>query len=164
MKYNQSLPSILSVITVSLKDTGIVGFGPQFPDMITDGSWAIRRSALKFTKNMPKFLLEALNAETRDGPLFDVFMDKKTFSQLYACEPATNSIRAIPTMRNGVCAPAMEMQQCGADKKLTVNARYLKLIWELFPACDWAILNDNTIVLAGKDGEIVALLAVVKTK
>lgn len=165
----QEIPNILELLTVSASDLGFKGFadGKQFKHMITDGSFAIKRDALRGQKNLPKYLLDALNA-----PISDQTGDKTidelvayTQARMVAIEPLENKISGYKGMNKKVI-PLMAFGQCGINtpnKPIKVNAKLLKMIWSIFPACDWYLSPNKTLCLC--DGsEIIALLAPIQTK
>lgn len=160
------IPVSLSFITVAYKDTGLVSMPQTMPDMVTDGCWGIKREALKNHPKLPKYILEALN-QTIESP------NSTTLESLYepvtwvAIEPEKDAIRPVPTFGNKK-VPAMDFKTLDeAERRITLNARSVKLLWEMFPGCDWYAHGNSSrhiTALCDKQGIVVAILAPILTK
>lgn len=169
----QNLPSVLSFITVTAKDTGLDTF-EQMPDMITDGSFGIRRDCLKGVLKLPAFVLQALNKQV--STLSDVKIDSlvRDHKNLIAIEPI-NAIKAAHTTFKSKPSPIIEferVERVEGEKPTKVNARYLKLIWEIFPGLNWYAnfsldkdgVSRASILVLKDDSGVVAVLAPVWSK
>lgn len=162
------IPNILKLLTVSASDLGFKGFadGKQFKHMIIDGSFAIKRDALRGQKNLPKYLLDALNAPISDHTGDKTIDELAAYTQarMVAIEPLENKISGYKGMNKKVI-PLMAFGQCGVEiaEPIKVNAKLLKMIWSIFPACDW-YLSPNKMLCLCDGSEIIALLTPIQTK
>lgn len=169
----ENLPSVLSFITVTAKDTGLDTF-EQISDMITDGSFAIRRDCLKGMVKLPSFLLQALNKQVNNKT--DIKIDSLVHDpkNLITIEPI-NAIKAAHTTFKSKPVPVIEFKKVEpveGDIPTEVNARYLKLVWEIFPGLNWYAnfttdrdgVSRASILVLKDDSGTVAVLAPIWTK
>lgn len=169
----ENLPSVLSFITVTAKDTGLDTF-EQMSDVITDGSFAIRRDCLKGMVKLPSFLLQALNKQVDSGTGVKIDSLVHDPKNLIAIEPI-NAIKAAHTTFKSKPVPVIEFKKVEpveGDIPIEVNARYLKLVWEIFPGLNWYAnfttdrdgVSRASILVLKDDSGTVAVLAPIWTK
>jgi len=168
-KANTFLPSALPLVSWGAVDMShaLPKGGTQFPEMVTDGSWAIKRSALMEHYALPKFLLEALAMPINDQS-HSVDNLCAVDSELQRIEPAQNKIGVIPGMKRGTYMPTMEFKAHDAygpnPVTVVVNAKFLKFIWELFPCGDWYVSPAKTAIILMLEGKRLALIGAISTK
>lgn len=128
----------------------------QFPDLITNGAWAIRRTALA-ERRLPGALANALNAKVQTGPKFQALLKTK-LKDMFKVELVDDILR-----RQGDVA-LVELKQQDGDQVFRVNAKYLKMLKQLFPAATiWAHSINKAIYFEDR-GEVIALLMPIQQK
>lgn len=158
------MKGILSEITVSVSDTGLKNFGGPIGDMITDGSWAVRRESLKRAVKPPPYILAELVKTERPGAKLDELapaFPNGIHNDFCALE--VQDI-LISELRNKVNTLLVPLYECEGDMVVYANARVLKLITGMFPRGAWyAARNEPNKPLMlvehfGGEAQIAAIL------
>lgn len=175
---NLNNPSVLDCVTVNAKHCGLASFKEQFKDMISDGSWAIRRDALvalshstsRHAPKLPTFIKDAmLQPIMASGPSFDslgVFNPDTA----YAVEISPLLTRLPRAGKNKGSADLMcRFDQVDGDGRVFANVHFAKLLQDLFPSGEWyATAPLKPLMLVTKDyagkQELVAFFMPVQSK
>ena len=169
-KANTFLPTVLQLVSWGAVDMShaLTECAAQFPEMISDGSWAIKRSALMEHYALPKFLLGALAMPINDQIHSVENLCAAKDWELQRIEPAQNKIGVVPGMKRGAYIPTMEFKAHDAygpnPVTVVVNAKILKFIWELFPCGDWYVSPAKTAIILMLEGKRLALIGAISIK
>ena len=169
MKTTSALPIVLELLTVTANDLGFRGFanGKQPTNIITDGSFAIKRDALIGKTKLPSYILTALNAQLDEGlshASVEALAGNYAVTRMQAVEPMGNQIGAIVDGTRKVTATMELIHYHTGDKTaITVNAKLLKVLWAIFPQANWYLAPSKMLCLVS-DSEILAVLSPIQTK
>lgn len=161
MKHN----NVLGLIgNLSAKQAGFNGFTIRFTDMITDGSFAIRRGPFNKLnkKHVPTWLL-LVSTETPNSPSEAVNFDSLITKSL-------NEHREVQMneqlMSFYMQLPIVKFESTDGELEVPVNALFVKLLTELFPNHVWLAYSVNAplLLLNKQSNEIVALVMPVALK
>jgi hypothetical protein len=160
--------SILECVTVAAKHCHLASMPTQWPDMISDGSWAIRRSALeslvrnigRHAPKVPSFLKDAMLCDTgANNPLFDTFctFDEATAIALEVAPILTAHEKSKGTM---LC----RFDAVNGDLRLIASAHYAKMLQDLFPGANWYTTGANKPIMLVHDKELLAFFMPIQCK
>ena len=146
--------NILDNISVSAKHCDLIRFDRQFETMVTDGSWAIKRSAMSCAVKPPKFILEQLVKGIHEfGPTFES-VAPADYKDLTALETQPILIdRAGPLL-----IPFYPVNPDVPEPVVYADARLTKLLQEMFPMADWYGSSATKPLALVQSGEVIAIL------
>lgn len=153
----------LDVFKCAAHHTGLKGLNLYCPDMVTDGIWCIKKSALAGKVKLPGFIKdELLKAATGNNPgvTFQAFVDRHNTTQ-YPLTLHVDHCGFIASF-GGKTSPVLKMSH--GESFVVMNAYYVSLVEEIFPGCNWVATKLSNPVFAIHGGEIVALVMPIKSK
>lgn len=169
-------PSVLDCVTCTVGHTSLkdITWREQMPDMITDGSFVIRRSTLQLLakspiKALPGFIKDALLAPVRNqGPAFDNLF---TYSPEYSVAVEVAPVLArLPKFvkAKGPANLMCRFDQVDGDMRVFANAHFAKLLIDLVPNGDWYANGElkPLLLVVHVDGEkqVVAAFMPIEVK
>lgn len=151
---------VIELLPINATTTGVGkdfgGMSKQFPDMITNGSWAIRRSYLAGNRKLPKFVLDMMNADSfKDGEQ-GVTMDKLITETCGNLERGKNieicpAIAAVNKKFDGSPVPLCRFEECGAKFYVLANAYFVQFLQGMFETGLWVSYGKDKPMLLFKD-------------